>query len=130
MPEWKPEILRRLGPLKLAPTREAEIAEEVAQHLEERYRELVATGQSEDTAFRAAIDELRGGDFLARSLRRAEKNFYREPIVPGKEVTNFFSAIFQDMRYAIRTCAKRRSSRASRLFLLRWELARTQQSSA
>jgi hypothetical protein len=33
MPEWKPEILRRLAPLNLAPTREADIAEEIAQHL-------------------------------------------------------------------------------------------------
>ena len=33
MPEWKAEITRRLRSLKLAPAREAEIVEEVAQHL-------------------------------------------------------------------------------------------------
>jgi hypothetical protein len=48
MPEWKPEILRRLAPLKLSPAREGEIAEEIAQHLEDRYHELLATGESED----------------------------------------------------------------------------------
>ncbi|HEV2616394.1 MAG TPA: hypothetical protein VGU63_07275 [Candidatus Acidoferrales bacterium] len=32
MPDWKPEILRRLASLKLAPTREVEIADELAQH--------------------------------------------------------------------------------------------------
>src|SRR5882762_9293132 len=58
MPEWKLEILRRLGPLELSPTRETEIAEEIAQHLEDRYQELLVTGQSEDAAFRTAIDEL------------------------------------------------------------------------
>ena len=36
MPEWKPEILRRLAPLKLSPAREGEIAEEIAQHLDDR----------------------------------------------------------------------------------------------
>jgi hypothetical protein len=29
MPEWKPEILRRLAPLNLSPARESEIAEEI-----------------------------------------------------------------------------------------------------
>ena len=29
MPEWKPEILRRLTSLNLVPTREAEIADEL-----------------------------------------------------------------------------------------------------
>jgi hypothetical protein len=33
MPDWKPEILRRL-----APTREAEIADELSRHLEDRYQ--------------------------------------------------------------------------------------------
>jgi putative ABC transport system permease protein len=68
MPDWKPEILHRLAPLKLAPTREAEIADELAQHLEDRYQELLATSQSKDAAFRTAIDELRGEDFLAYGL--------------------------------------------------------------
>src|SRR6266699_1293699 len=52
MLEWKPEILRRLAPLKLSPAREGEIAEEIAQHLEDRFHELLVTGQSEDAAFR------------------------------------------------------------------------------
>ena len=51
MLEWKPEILRRLATLKLSSTRETEIAEEIAQHLEDRYQELLVTGQSEDAAF-------------------------------------------------------------------------------
>ena len=47
MPDWKEEITRRLASLKLAPAREAEIVEEVAQHLEDRYQELVAGGATE-----------------------------------------------------------------------------------
>jgi hypothetical protein len=34
MPEWKDEIKNRLAGLNLAPAREAEIVEELAQHLE------------------------------------------------------------------------------------------------
>lgn len=106
MPEWKPEILRRLAPLKLSPTREAEIADELAQHLEDRYQELFATGQSEDAAFRTAIDELKGEDFLARNLRLVERELYCESIALGKGSSNFFSDIVQDIRYALRLLRK------------------------
>jgi len=44
MHEWSHEILSRLAGLNLSPVREAEIIEEVAQHLEDRYQELVAGG--------------------------------------------------------------------------------------
>jgi hypothetical protein len=90
MPEWKPEILRRLAPLKLSPTREAEIAEEIAEHLEDRYQELLVTGQSEYAAFRTAIDELKEEDFLDRNLRPVERHLYREPVALGKGQQQFF----------------------------------------
>jgi hypothetical protein len=106
MPEWKPEILRRLASLSLAAAREAEIADELAQHLEDRYQELVSSGQPEDAAFRAALDELKGEDLLALSLKPVEKAFYREPVVPGKAGTNFLEGILQDVRYAFRMLHK------------------------
>src|SRR5438552_841597 len=102
MPEWKPEILRRLAPLKLSPAREGEIAEEIAQHLEDRYHELLVTGQSEDAAFRTAIDELKGEDLLARSLRSIESDLYREPVALGKGGSSLFAGILQDVHYAFR----------------------------
>jgi predicted permease len=106
MPEWKPEILRRLTPLRLSPTREAEIADELAQHLEDRYQELLASAQSEDTAFRTAVQELEGEDLLARGLRCVETNSYRESIVPGQASKNFFEGTLQDVRYAVRMLRK------------------------
>jgi predicted permease len=106
MPDWKPEILRRLAPLKLAPTREAEIVDELSQHLEDRYQELVANGQSEDAAFRTSLDELRGEELLARSLRTIESSHYREPITPGKVTGSFFSGLLQDFRYGLRMARK------------------------
>ena len=51
MPEWKKEIRQRLADLKLAPPREAEIVEELAQHLDDRYEELLASGVTEAEAF-------------------------------------------------------------------------------
>jgi hypothetical protein len=58
MPDWKPEIRRRLANLQLLPTREAAIVEELAQHLDDCYAELLAGGATEDAAYRAALAEL------------------------------------------------------------------------
>ncbi|MGB2591211.1 MAG: ABC transporter permease [Candidatus Acidiferrum sp.] len=106
MPEWESEILRRLAPLKLSPTREAEIADELAQHLEDRYQELLASGITDDEARRAAVEELEGEDLLARGLRPSERDLYREPVVWGKGSDNLFAAILQDVRYALRMFRK------------------------
>ncbi len=106
MPEWKPEILRRLAPLRLAPTREAEIADELAQHLEDRYQELLSLGTTEEEAIRTAIEELKGEDLLARGLRPVERDLYREPVTLGKSGGNFLSSILQDIRYALRMMRK------------------------
>ena len=72
MPDWKPEILRRIAPLKLSPPREQEIAEEIAQHLDDRYQDLLSDGLSPDSAFRAALDELKDEHLLARNLQPVE----------------------------------------------------------
>ncbi len=105
MPEWKPEILRRLAQLKLSPTRETEIAEEIEQHLDDRYQDLLADGLSPDSAFRAALDELKDEDLLARNLRRVETDVYREPLTPGKS-SSLLAGIFQDIRYSLRMMRK------------------------
>jgi putative ABC transport system permease protein len=103
MRDWSGEVLRRLASLNLPPAREAEIAEEVAQHLEDRYQELVAGGATEDEARCLALEELSDEDLLARGLRRVEQEMAREPIVPGGEGrSNFIASIWQDLRYGLR----------------------------
>jgi len=106
MPEWKPEILRRLAPLKLSPAREGEIAEEIAQHLDDRYQDLLADGLSADSAFRAALDELKGEDLLARNLSPVESDLFREPIALGKGSSYSFTGILRDIHYAFRLMRK------------------------
>ena len=44
MPDWKTEIKKQLSGLRLPPTREAEIVNELAEHLESRYEELLSAG--------------------------------------------------------------------------------------
>ncbi len=106
MPKWTPEILRRLAPLNLVPEHEAEIAEEIAQHLEDRYNELLASGHSEDAAFQTTIDELQHEDLLAGNFRSTKSDSHREPAQSGDGSANLFTGILEDIRHAFRMMRK------------------------
>lgn len=64
MPEWKSEISKRLARLRLEPTREAAIVEELAQDLEDCYAESLATGATEAEAYQRTLAELQGSELL------------------------------------------------------------------
>jgi putative ABC transport system permease protein len=107
MPEWKEEISRRLAALRLAPTREAAIVEELAQHLEDYYAELLASGATAAEAYRQTLAELSGNELLQRELRRVERQFALEPIVLGtNRRTNMIADLWQDLRYGARMLKK------------------------
>jgi putative ABC transport system permease protein len=106
MHDWKPEVLRRIASLKLSPVREAEIVEEIEQHLEDRYQDLLSEGVSPESAFRAALDELKDEDILARNLQPVESDLYREPLPVGRASDTLFAGILQDIRYSFRMMRK------------------------
>jgi hypothetical protein len=83
MPDWKEEIRERLAGSKLEPAREAEIVEELSQHLEDRYAESLSCGMTPEEAHRAAIAELCDNDSLHRELRQVESEVSQEPVVLG-----------------------------------------------
>ena len=64
MPDWTAAILRSLSSARLAPGDEAEIADELRQHLGDRYAELRASGLGESDAERETLRELGEGDLL------------------------------------------------------------------
>ena len=102
-PNWKTEILRRLAPLRLSAERENEITEEIAQHLDDRYHDLLATGHAPHEVVRKILDEL-GTEDLANNLHSVETDLHREPLALGNTptTTNFFAGLAQDIRYAFR----------------------------
>ncbi len=107
MPDWKPEIRRRLAGLQLAPTRETAIIEELAQHLDDYYAESLSGGATEDEAIRAALAELSDSELLTRELRRVERQVAPEPIILGtNRRTNMIADLWQDVRYGARMLLK------------------------
>lgn len=107
MPNWKQEIRRRLEHLKLEPTRENTIVEELAQHLEECYAEFLTGGASTDEAARLTRAQLRGSETLVRELRRVERRSDQDPIILGtNRRTNMIADVWQDLRFGARMLLK------------------------
>jgi putative ABC transport system permease protein len=107
--DWKPEIKRQLRELKLDPAREAAIIEELSQHLDDCYAELIDGGVAPADAHRQTLAELSGSELLTRELRRVERQVALEPIVLGtNRRRNMLADMWQDLRYGARVLVKNR----------------------
>src|SRR5262245_42349012 len=117
MPDWTQAVRERVAGLKLDPGREAEIVEELAQDLEERYAEALAGDASEAEAEAGALAELKNPGALAREIARAasapvpellrEQSALDQPLVAGRaRGGRVFADSWQDLRYAARVLLK------------------------
>jgi predicted permease len=107
MPEWESEIRRRLAKLNPETTREAAIVEELAQHLDDCYAELLSSGATESEAYRQTLSELSESETLRRELRRMERQAAPDPIVLGtNRRKNMIADLWQDLRFGARMLAK------------------------
>ena len=61
MPDWSREVKTLLAGLKIEPIREADITEEISQHLNDRYEELLSQGTSAQQAEHSLRQELSAG---------------------------------------------------------------------
>ena len=103
MPEWSQEIRRRLEGLKVDPQREASVVEEISQHLDDRYAELLSCGESPEAARRQALDDLAtdaGG--LVSALSEALPRPGTPVTSPAETRGGFLSGLGKDFRYGAR----------------------------
>ena len=104
MPELEvTDLRRRLAELRLSPAREAEIVEELSQHLDDRYEELRAAGSSDADARRLALEELNEAGGLAQRMQALSQAHTPPPIVHGQPSGGLLRGVWQDLRYALRT---------------------------
>ncbi len=107
MPDWKEEIAEQLAGLNLPPVREAEIVYEIAQHLTNRYGELLAAGIAEAEARRIALQEISEKKLLAKGLERVEHQGMLEPVVLGAgEKNSILAGLWPDVRLGLRMLFK------------------------
>ena len=102
MPEWASEVRARLSSVRLSPAREAEIVEELSQHLDDRWRELVAEGQTPDAARQLALGEFRGTEVLGRYMAPLRQSQWADPAPPAASRTFSWEGLIADLRQAVR----------------------------
>ncbi|HUN85592.1 MAG TPA: ABC transporter permease [Terracidiphilus sp.] len=104
MPDWKMEIGKRLIELRIEPARAAAVIEELSQHMEDRYEELLAEGMSESEARKRVLDELSETELLAASLPAAvRKPIHSVPPQAAEPSGNLFFDFLRDLRYGLRS---------------------------
>ena len=104
MPDWRREVLARLAPLRLSAEREVEIAEELGQHLEDRYADLRARGASDVDAQRTVREELERTP-LAGALEGTEHpDSAGDALPPGAHGQgSITAALWRDVRHGARS---------------------------
>jgi putative ABC transport system permease protein len=104
--DWRRDLRARLAELRLSPEREAEIIEELSQHLDDRYEELRRAGARDEDARRLALDELNESGGLAGRMQALSQARTPAPVVHGQASTGWLRGIWQDLRYAVRTVTR------------------------
>jgi putative ABC transport system permease protein len=99
MPDWAQHIRPHVTALSLPATRENEIVDELTQHLDDRWRELIASGTPEEEAMRLTLGLLRD-TMLARSLPPLRQS--PPPVTPGLSTGQWIRDLWRDLRYAAR----------------------------
>jgi putative ABC transport system permease protein len=103
MPDWTAEVRARLASVRLSPEREAEIADELSQHLEDAWRDRVAGGASADEATRAVRATLSNDNLLAKYLTPLRQARWKDPAPPAAARGLSFQGVAADLRLAVRT---------------------------
>jgi len=101
--DWRAEIAKRLTSLRLTPQQEADVAEELAQHAEDRFQELRASGATDVDARRMVIADLDDADGLAARLAEVVRRGAPPSPVLGTRTGNIVGQFREDARYALRT---------------------------
>jgi predicted permease len=107
MPDWKSIVRDRITPLHLEGGAESNVIEELAQHLEDFYRDLCSGGASADEAYRKTISELDNMHPLKANTERTPRLAKYDAVPAGdSRPGNFMEDLWRDLRYAFRAMRK------------------------
>jgi predicted permease len=101
MPDWPKEIRAAIASLNLDPAREAEVVEELSQHLRDRYDEMLISGVGADLAYQTLLRELNDGTLVSGLKATVHPARLRLPV--GKDASEpLFAGIWNDLRHGAR----------------------------
>jgi putative ABC transport system permease protein len=105
MPDWAKEIRASIAALNLEPMHEAELVEELNQHLRDRYDEMLTGGTDPKAAYESLLQELNDGALL--SGLKAGLHAAHPPVPLGKdENAGILAGIWNDLRFGARLLQK------------------------
>ena len=111
MPAWKHLVRERLSPLGMTAEAEADLVEEVAQHLEDHFTELRSAGSDTVTAYRETMAELDDLYPIRANLSAGQRLRPHDALAHSEEPAGSLAeGIGKDLRYALRGMRKNRSS--------------------
>jgi putative ABC transport system permease protein len=100
--DWGFAIRERLAGAGLTGSDEADIVDELTDHLEDRYAELRSRGSSSEEARRLTLDELAAEGLLAHAIRSARRPPPPEAVPVGAASGHGVNVIRGDLRYGLR----------------------------
>lgn len=112
MAEVRAEVRRRLAALTLSERRVNEIADEIAEHLEDRRQQFIAEGRTPSEADALAWRELEAPELLARRVHHAEHPGFTDISVNRSQGQRVMRRIGNDMRMGLRSLRKIRGATA------------------
>lgn len=101
MPDWPEEVRRAIAGLNLEPTREAEVVEELSQHLQDRFEEMMERGDDASHAYSILLKELQDGGLL-QGLRLTMQKRQKPIPAEGGGAMKWAKGLSRDLRYAAR----------------------------
>ena len=124
MPDFRDHIRARLARLRIAPAREAEIVDELTQHLDDEYREARTKGLSEADASAEALQAL-NDDTLAAALAGTGRVHAPQAVPVGAAAGSRFANLAQDFRFGLRLLRVRPAFTAAAVLLVGLGIAAT-----
>src|SRR5258708_4327978 len=101
MPDWPKEIRAAVAPLDLDPMDEVDLVEELSQHLQDRYDEMLTSGMDAEQAYDALRKELNDGTLVSALKQTMHRG--QAPMAAGRDGgERLLSAAWKDLLHGAR----------------------------